>query len=121
MDDHPIDSTARFEEALNDQKKEKYVLRLYVAGNTARSAKAIANLRQICETNLKDRFELEVVDIYQQPELVRDQQVIATPTLIKSLPLPIRRIIGDLAQPERILIGLDIRPVENGPDNIRKE
>lgn len=89
---------------------EQYVLRLYVSGATPRSAEAIANLRDICETHLKGRFDLQVIDIYQQPELVRDQQIIAAPTLIKQLPLPLRRLVGDLSKEERVLVGLDLLP-----------
>ncbi len=89
---------------------ECYVLRLYVSGATPRSAAAIANLRKICETHLKGRFDLQVIDIYQQPELARDPEIIAVPTLIKKLPLPLRRLVGDLSKENRVLIGLDLLP-----------
>lgn len=114
MTDKPTDSTEKFEKALQESSQGKYLLRLYVAGNTKKSTEAIANIRQICETHLKGRFELEVVDIYQQPELVRGQQIIAAPTLIKMLPTPLRRIVGDLSRTERVLVGLDLKPVEDG-------
>ena len=89
---------------------EHYVLRLYVSGATPRSTSAIASLREICETHLDGRFDLQVIDIYQQPELARDQQIVAVPTLIRQLPLPLRRLVGDLSSEERVLVGLDISP-----------
>jgi circadian clock protein KaiB len=88
---------------------ERYVLTLYVTGMTQRSMHAIANLRVICEDRLRDRYELEVVDIYQRPQLARDEQIVAVPTLIKRLPLPLRRVVGDLSDEERVLLGLDLR------------
>jgi len=112
MGDQPMDATERFERALQERKNAHHVLRLYIAGNTLRSAQAIAKLHEICETHLKGRYELEVIDIYQQPDLARDGQVLAAPTLIKLLPPPLRRIIGDLSRVERILVGLDLEPVE---------
>jgi len=102
------------EEALAKREQEKYLLKLYVAGATPASTAAITNIRKICEENLKGRYELAVVDIYQQPVLARDEQILAAPTLIKKLPLPIRRFIGDMANKERILVGLDLRPKEKG-------
>ena len=87
-----------------------YVLRLYVAGLNAISLRAIENLKRICEENLEGRYELEVIDIYQQPVLAQDEQIIAVPTLIKQLPRPLRRFIGDLSQTEKILVGLDLKP-----------
>ncbi len=89
---------------------ERYVLRLYVTGMTPRSARAIENLRAFCEKHLAGRYELQVIDIYQQPELARTEQLVAAPTLIKKLPLPLRRLIGDMSDEERILVGLDILP-----------
>jgi circadian clock protein KaiB len=86
-----------------------YVLRLYVAGQTPNSANAVANLNLICEENLRGQYELEVVDLYQQPQLAQGEQIIALPTLIKKLPLPLRRIIGDMSDTERVLVGLDLR------------
>ena len=108
MNDQPIDSIDKFEKALRDEQTASYVLRLYIAGNTEKSVQAIIRLRGICETNLKGRYQLEIIDISQSPEMAMKEQIIATPTLIKSLPLPIRRIIGDLSKAERILIGLDV-------------
>ena len=104
------DATEEFEQSLQDTGNEKYVLRLYITGITPKSTQAIQNIRKICEENLKGRYELEVIDIYQQPVLAKDEQIIAAPTLIKKLPLPLRRFIGDMSDKERILVGLDLRP-----------
>jgi circadian clock protein KaiB len=87
---------------------EPYVLRLYVTGMTARAGRAIENVRAICDEHLKGRYDLEVIDVYQQPVLARDKQIIAAPTLIKELPLPLRRIIGDMSNRDRVLAGLDL-------------
>lgn len=87
----------------------RYVLRLYVTGATPQSSRAIVNIRKICEDHLAGRYELEVVDLCQHPALAADEQIIAAPTLIKKLPLPLRRFIGDMSQTERILLGLDLR------------
>lgn len=86
-----------------------YVLCLYTTGPTAQSVRAIANLRKICEEYIKGHYELEIVDICQHPTLAKDEQIIAAPTLIKKLPLPLRRFVGDMSRTERILIGLDLR------------
>ena len=88
---------------------EKYVLRLYIAGVTPRSTQAVRNIKTICEAHLRGRFKLEVIDIYQQPALAKSEQIIAAPTLIKSLPLPLRRFIGDMSRTEKIIVGLDLR------------
>ena len=90
--------------------RERYILRLYVTGMTPRSARAVENIRAFCEKHLAGRYELQVIDIYQQPELARTEQLVAAPTLIKKLPLPLRRLIGDMSDEERILVGLDILP-----------
>jgi circadian clock protein KaiB len=87
-----------------------YVLRLYVTGMTPKSINAIENIRKICEENLKGRYELEVIDIYQQPEFAKKEEIIAAPTLIKKLPLPLRKFIGDMSNKEKILVGLDLVP-----------
>ena len=100
------DVRALFEQA--ERGDERYVLRLYVTGMTARSARAIENLRAICDEYLDGRYDLEVVDIYQQPVLTRGEQIIAAPTLIKKLPLPMRRIIGDMSNRDGVLLGLDL-------------
>jgi circadian clock protein KaiB len=91
------------------QAPAQYVLRLFVSGVTPRSNFAIANIKAICERELAGRYELEVIDIYQQPELAKQNKVVAVPTLIKTLPAPIRRLIGDLSEEEKVLVGLDIR------------
>jgi circadian clock protein KaiB len=90
---------------------ERYVLRLYVTGSTARSARAIETAREICDTHLKGRHELEIVDLYQCPEAAARAQIIAAPTLVKLSPDPLRRIIGDLSDRQRVLasLGLDVR------------
>ena len=86
-----------------------YVLRLYVAGQSPKSLSAIANVKAICTEMLEGRYALEVIDLYQQPELAQGQQIVAVPTLIKQLPPPLRRIIGDMSNIERVLVGLDLR------------
>jgi circadian clock protein KaiB len=87
---------------------ETYVLRLYVAGLTPRSTSAIANLRAMCDKHLVGRYQLEVFDLYQRPELAQGAQVLAAPTLVKELPLPVKRLIGDLSDEQRLLAGLQI-------------
>lgn len=86
-----------------------YQLRLFVTGATPRSTRAIENLLAICDEHLKDRYTLEVVDVYQDPQVLQTEQIVAAPTLIKSLPLPMRRLVGDLSNEERVLLGLDLR------------
>jgi len=109
MEREPKDRTAEFERALKVKEGQKFVLRLYVSGSTPKSIAAIQNIRKICEEHLKGRCDLEVIDIYQQPTLAKGEQVVAVPTLIKKLPLPLRRFIGNLADEERILFGLDLK------------
>ena len=87
----------------------EYVLRLFVSGLTSRSQRAIANLKIICERHLAGRYRIEVVDLHQSPGLARDEQIIATPTLLRVQPLPQRRVIGDLSQVDKVLHGLDIQ------------
>jgi len=89
-------------------KVEKYLLRLYVTGQTPRSLRSVENLRNLCEKYLKNRYDLEVIDIYQQPALAKEGQIIAAPTLIKTLPLPLRRLVGDFSDGERVVLGLDL-------------
>jgi circadian clock protein KaiB len=89
--------------------KQKYLLRLFVTGQTPRSVQSIENLRKLCERYLKGQYELEVIDIYQQPEMASENQIIAAPTLIKRLPLPLRRLVGDFSNQDRVVIGLDLR------------
>jgi len=95
-------------------KQAKYLLRLYVTGTTGRSIRAIQNVRRICEEHLQGLYELEVVDIYKNLPLARGDQIIAAPTLIKRLPAPLRRLIGDMSDEQRVLVGLDIRPRRSG-------
>jgi circadian clock protein KaiB len=95
---------------------DRYVLRLFVTGTTVRSQHAIANMRRICEEFLSNRYELEVIDIYQEPEKTRELQVIATPTLVKVLPEPLRRIIGHLSDQEKVLAGLNLAPIGKGAE-----
>jgi circadian clock protein KaiB len=104
------DSKDEFEKALRANLTEKYVLRLYVTGMTPKSINAIENVRKICEENLKGRYELDIIDIYQQPEYAKTEQLLAAPTLIKKLPLPLRKLIGDMSNKDRILVGLDLVP-----------
>jgi circadian clock protein KaiB len=99
------------------EKKGKYLLRLYVTGTTGKSVRAIQNVRRICEENLKGTYDLEVVDIYKNLPLARGDQIIAAPTLIKRLPLPLRRLIGDMSDEQRVLVGLDLRPRRGGRDD----
>jgi circadian clock protein KaiB len=100
--------TKALEDSLAAELKTHYRLRLFVTGTTPRSARAIQNIRAICEANLQGRYELEVVDIYQHPELAKPEQIVVTPTLVRELPLPLRKMIGDLSNKEQVLIGLDI-------------
>jgi circadian clock protein KaiB len=95
---------------LADQQHKRFVLRLYVTGLTPRSTQAINTIKDICEEELQGRYELEVIDLAKQPELAREEDIIAAPTLIKQLPLPLRRLIGDLSNKERVLLGLNLRP-----------
>jgi circadian clock protein KaiB len=98
------------EAALEKRAQEKYILRLYVAGLTPNSLRAIDNIKKICEEHLQGRYELQVIDLYQQPVLAQGEQIIAAPTLIKKLPLPLRKVIGDMTNVDRVLVGLDLRP-----------
>jgi circadian clock protein KaiB len=88
----------------------EYLMRLYVTGTTPRSVRAIKNLKKICEEHLRGRYSLEVIDIYQQPVLAKGEQIIAVPTLIKKLPAPLRRFVGDMSDVDKVLLGLDVQP-----------
>lgn len=88
----------------------QYLLKLYVTGHTPRAEVAIDNLRRICEDDLGGRYDVEIIDVLEHPQLAEDEKVLATPTLIKSLPPPLRRVIGDLSDKEKVLLGLDVRP-----------
>ncbi len=102
----------KYEETLASAGEDKYTLRLYVAGTTAKSLRAIENLKKLCDDHLKGQCTVEIIDIYQQPIIAKDGQILAAPTLVKELPLPIRRFIGDLSNTGRILAGLDLRSEE---------
>jgi circadian clock protein KaiB len=107
---HVVSDEERLEAAARAARKQKYVLRLYVAGMTPRSQEAIRTVTTICEEHLAGRYELEVIDLYQQPALAKGEQIIAAPTLVKKLPEPLRKFIGSMADREKILVGLDLRP-----------
>src|SRR5512133_3258787 len=100
------------EAAARKSKTQQYILRLYVAGVTPRSQEAIRTVKAVCDEHLAGRYDLEVIDIYQQPTLAKDEQIVAVPTLIKKLPIPLRKVIGSMASIERLLVGLDLRPRE---------
>ncbi len=102
--------------AVSNQGRDKYILRLYITGSTVRSVLAITNLKKICEEYLEGRYELEVIDLYQHPGLAKGEQIIAAPTLIKEIPLPFRRIIGDMSDKEKVLLGLDLKMVQDKKD-----
>jgi len=103
-----LDPATEFERRAGRGQGECYVLRLYVTGLTPRSSQAIARLRALCEEHLPGRYDLEVFDLYQQPGLAQAAQIIAAPTLVKELPPPVRRLIGDLSDEQRVLVGLDL-------------
>lgn len=102
------DSTAAFEEALAKKGEGKYVLRLFIAGMGPKSVQAIDNIKRICDEYLPGKYQLEIIDIYQYPIFAKDGQIVAAPTLIKELPPPLRKLIGSLADTERVLVGLDL-------------
>src|SRR6185295_18102863 len=93
------------------RKPEIYKLRLYVAGQTPKSIRAFANLKALCEEHLKGTYQIEVIDLFEHPQLARGDQIVAIPTLVRRLPQPVRKIIGDLADTVRVLVGLDVRKV----------
>ncbi|BCL38082.1 circadian clock KaiB family protein [Nostoc sp. MS1] len=103
-----VESTEDFEEALAKLETQKYVLRLYIAGNTIRSMRAIQMLNKICKKYLEGRYEIEIIDIYQQPEILEKDHILAVPTLIKELPPPLQKLIGDLTNVDKVVIALDI-------------
>ena len=105
----PQDTTEAFELAIEETDQGCYVLRLYVSGLTPNSQRAIENVRKICAEHLEGRYQLEIIDIYQQPSLAQKGQIIAAPTLVKELPPPLRKFIGDMSKTEKILLGLNIR------------
>lgn len=99
------------DETSGETPKDVYQLRLYIAGHTPKSIEAFANLKKICEEHLEGRYTIEVIDLLENPTLAREDQVLAIPTLVRKLPPPIRKIIGDLSKTERVLVGLDVRPI----------
>ena len=105
------DSTATpFTAPAGGKTLSKYLLRLFVTGTSSRTGTAIANLRRICEQELGGQYDLEIIDVLQFPDVAEDEKILATPTLIKSLPLPLRRVIGDLSDKEKVLLGLEVHP-----------
>lgn len=92
-------------------KKKLWELRLYIAGQTEKSVVAFSNLKKICETHLQGEYSIEVIDLLRHPQLAKGDQIIATPTLVKKLPIPVKRIIGDLSNTEKVLVGLNLRPI----------
>ena len=102
-------TTRAFEQLIEERASQRYVLRLYVTGMTPRSLEALRTIKELCEEHLQGRYDLEVVDIYQHPRLAKDEQIVAVPTLVKQLPAPLRRLIGNLSDRERVLFGLDLR------------
>ena len=102
------DTTREFEEAVKRLGQEKYVLRLFVAGMSPKSLMAIENIKRICYTYLEGRYQLEVIDVYQQPFLAKDGQIVAAPTLIKELPPPLRKLVGSMSDTRRVLVGMDL-------------
>ena len=108
---YPMTSKASETDGSNEQedKSKTWLLRLYVAGQTAKSISAFTNLKRICETHLKGLYQIEVIDLLVNPQLAKGDQIIAVPTLVRQLPPPVKKIIGDLAKEERVLIGLDLK------------
>jgi circadian clock protein KaiB len=94
---------------------EKFKLRLYITGKTPKAERAIANLKEICEKELKGLYELSIIDVLENPQLAENEKILATPTLIKDLPPPLKRIIGDLSNSEKVLLGLDLSPIVDSP------
>ncbi len=111
MNNEPThDSTQAFEDTIAEFDDRYYCLRLYIAGTTVNSIRAIEHIKKICEDHLQGRYDLEVIDIYQQTKFCKQENILAIPTLIKRLPLPLQRIIGDMSKTEKVLVGLNIVP-----------
>ena len=108
-----VKQTEPVKAAKSKLSKERWELRLYVAGNTPKSMSALSNLKKYCELHLKDKYSLEVIDLLEHPQLAAGDQILAIPTLVRKVPVPIRKIIGDLSNEEKVLVGLDIRPIKN--------
>jgi circadian clock protein KaiB len=105
------DETPRPEDALAEVDAAPWELRLYVAGQTAKSVAAFANLKKVCEAHLPGRYRIEVIDLLKNPQLAHGDQIVAIPTLVRRLPPPVRKIIGDLSNTEKVLVGLQLRPL----------
>jgi circadian clock protein KaiB len=104
-------TTARKRATAKTRRSEYYRLRLYIAGQTPNSVAAIANLKKICEDNLRGKYRIEVVDLLEKPQLAKGDQIIAIPTLVRRLPPPVKKIIGNLSKTESVIVGLDLQPV----------
>jgi len=117
----PVDSTRSFRAATKRSPAHDYVLKLYIAGSTPGSTAAVEALSAICEQHLRGRYQLQIIDVYQQPELARAQQIIAVPTLVKHLPEPTRRILGDLSDAQRVMSGLGLKPRSHEKERPRKK
>ncbi|MCX6149559.1 MAG: circadian clock protein KaiB [Ignavibacteriales bacterium] len=102
--------TSKQQKEISKTENDKWILRLYVAGQTPKSITAFKNLKSICEDQLKGKYTIEVIDLIQNPHLSRDDQILAVPTLVRKLPVPVRKIIGDLSDTDRVLVGLDLMP-----------
>lgn len=105
----PVRKKSARAEQKDSGSRKMYSLRLYITGQTPRSAASIRNLRDVCDEFLEGRFELQIIDLYQRPDLAKEAQVVAAPTLIKRLPLPLRRLVGDLSNKSEVLLGLDLK------------
>lgn len=113
-------ATQAFEETLKSRalRRAKYILRLYVTGSSTRSLRAVHNLKKICEEHFPNDYDLEVIDIYKNPDAARKEQIIAAPTLVKQLPRPLRKLVGDLSNTQKVLIGLDIYKRQDPKDQL---
>ncbi len=111
------DSNSKTAEIMPEELERMWNLRLYVAGQTPKSLAAFANLKAICEEHLQGRYTIEVIDLLENPQLARGDQILAIPTLVRKLPPPLRKIIGDLSNTERVLVGLDLKPLCSGGEN----
>ena len=112
MENDELSSTEKFESYLEESEYQEYVLKLYVAGMTDKSRQAVERVREICEEHLENRYQLEVVDIYQKASLAKGDQIVAAPTLVKKLPPPLQKIIGDMSDKDKLLVGLDLKEAD---------
>jgi circadian clock protein KaiB len=111
--EEPKDDSRALEKVAKERAKQKYLLRLYVAGVSSKSERAIRSVKEVCEQHLKGCYNLEIVDIYQHPEELKEAQIVAVPTLIRRLPLPLRRMIGDMSIKEKLIVGLDLKAIDD--------